>query len=201
MRICVTAFERNLEAQLDPRFGRCKYFIIVNPETLEFEAIENIAANSLHGAGVQAAQIIINKEVEAIITGSIGPNAYQVLTVAGIRVITGATGTIKEVVERYRKGELQSATSPTVPTHYGISIEHGMNFRRGMRRGQWWSSGMKAGPPAPPMSSRGRYPPHPSKPQELEEELAALEEYKKRLEEDLEGIKARIKELKIWLQF
>lgn len=196
LKVCVTAFERNLEAQLDPRFGRCKYFIIIDPETLEFEAIENVAANALHGAGVQAAQIVISKGVEAIITGSIGPNAYQVLTAAGIRVITGVTGSIREVIERYRKGDLQSVTAPTVPAHYGMGIGRRMGFRRGVQsRGRNLS--MRAGPPtALSTPLRGSPPPYPSKPWKLEEELAALEEYKKKLEEDLEGIEARIKELK-----
>jgi len=200
LKICVTASEKSLEAQMDPRFGRCRYFIIVDPETGEFEALDNMAISAPHGAGIQSAQTLVNKGVEAVITGYVGPNAYRFLTAAGVKVITGVTGTVREVVERYRRGSLQPTAGSVAPTHYGagVGLKWGMGFGRRMGRGGWWSPGPTVGPPTPPPVTplQETYPRQASTLQKPEEELRALQEYKKRLEEDLEGVKARIKELK-----
>lgn len=189
MKVCVTASEKSLEAPLDPRFGRCRYFLIVDPETLKFEAIDNAAAGALHGAGIQAAQTVADKGVDVVITGSVGPNAYQVLSAAGITVITGVTGTVREAIERYKRGELRPTPGFTAPAHFGA----GWGFGRGMGRGGRWA---RFGPPAPQAPFQVPSPPQAPAARKPEEELAALQEYKKRLEEDLERIKARIKELK-----
>ncbi len=196
MKICITASEKSLDAQLDPRFGRCKYFIIVDPETLQFEAIDNVAATAMHGAGIQAAQIVIEKGVETIITGNVGPNAYQVLSTTGIKIITGVTGTVKELVERYIRGEFKEATGFTVPSHFGVGAGRSMGYGRGMGRGLWRQSMGSGVPPSP--TFRPFQPQYPQQRVQTkpEEELAALQEYKEKLEEDLEGLKARIKELK-----
>lgn len=200
MKVCVTASEKSLEAQIDPRFGRCRYFIIVDLETGMFEAIDNMAISAPRGAGIQLAQTLVNKGVEAVITGYVGPNAYQVLTAAGVKVITGVAGTVKEAVERYRKGSLKPITGPAVPAQYGMGagLKRGTGFGRGAGRGRWWSPGLSVEPPTtPPITPfQGTYPQRASTPQKPEDELAALQECKKRLEEDLEGVKARIKELK-----
>ncbi|GAI98203.1 unnamed protein product, partial [marine sediment metagenome] len=94
MKIAVSAIAPGLDAEVDPRFGRCQYFIIVDPETMQFEAIENSSAIASGGAGISAAQMIASKRVEAILTGNCGPNAYQVLSPAGIKVITGVSGKV-----------------------------------------------------------------------------------------------------------
>lgn len=106
MKIAVSATGESLDAQVDPKFGRCQYFIIINMDTLAFEAISNISANSMNGAGVQAAQAIIEKGVQAVITGNIGPNAHRILSFAGIRIIGGASGTVRNVVEKFKRGQL-----------------------------------------------------------------------------------------------
>src|SRR4030042_581334 len=98
MKICVSATANNLEAQLDPRFGRCLYLVIVDSETMQFEAIPNTAAGATGGAGIQAAQTIANKGVKVVVTGNVGPNAFGALTAAGIEIATGASGTIKEAI-------------------------------------------------------------------------------------------------------
>ena len=131
MRICVTAVSDSLEAQADPRFGRCPYFVIVESETMEFEAVPNIASGSMSGAGIQAAQMIASKEIKVLITGNIGPNAFQALSAAGIRVVTGASGKVREVIEKFKSGELKETNSPTVRGHFGM----GMGRGRGQR--QW----------------------------------------------------------------
>jgi predicted Fe-Mo cluster-binding NifX family protein len=125
MKICVTATAANLEAQIDPRFGRCSYFVIVNSETMRFEAIPNMAAGVSGGAGIQAAQTIANKDVKLLITGNVGPKAFQALSAAGIEVITGAFGTVREAVEKLKKGELNKTGVPTVGGHFGMGGKGG----------------------------------------------------------------------------
>ena len=89
MRIAISATGTNLDAEVDPRFGRCQSFIIVDVETNEFEGVDNTSATAAGGAGISAAQMIVEKGVEAVLTGNCGPNAHQVLSSAGIKIITG----------------------------------------------------------------------------------------------------------------
>ena len=110
MKICVTATAASLDAQIDPRFGRCSYFVIVDSETMQFEAIPNTAAGVSGGAGIQAAQTIANKGVKMLITGNVGPKAFQALSAAGIEVATGAFGTVREAVEKFKRGELSAVS-------------------------------------------------------------------------------------------
>jgi predicted Fe-Mo cluster-binding NifX family protein len=131
MKICVTATSNSLDAPVDPRFGRCPYFVIVDSKTMQFEAIPNIASSATGGAGIQAAQTIANKGAGVLITGNVGPNAFQALSAAGIKIVTGASGTVREVVEKYKKGELRETGAPTVGGHFG------MGRGRGRGRGQW----------------------------------------------------------------
>ena len=128
MKICVTATANNLDAQVDPRFGRCPYFVIVDSLTMEFEAVANIASGSMTGAGIRAAQTVASKGVKVLITGNVGPNAFQALSASGIKIVTGAFGTVREVIEKYNKGELKETGEPTVRGH------HGMGRGRGQRR-------------------------------------------------------------------
>ena len=133
MKVCISASANSLDAPVDPRFGRCPYFIIVDLETMQFEAIPNPASNAVGGAGIQAAQIVASKGAKVVITGNVGPNAFQALSAAGIKIITGAYGTVREVVEKYRRGELKETNAPTVRGRFGM----GMGGGRGWRRGQW----------------------------------------------------------------
>lgn len=105
MKICVTSQGNNLDAQVDQRFGRCQYFVVVDSETMQFKAIENKGVNERGGAGVRSAQFLINEGVEVLITGDVGPNAAQALASSEIKIITGTSGTIKEVLEKFKKGE------------------------------------------------------------------------------------------------
>jgi len=125
MRICISAVANSLDAQLDPRFGRCPYFVIVDSENMQFEAIPNMASSATGGAGIQAAQTIANKGVKVVITGNVGPNAFQALSAAGIRIVTGAFGNVREVVEKYKRGELNETSSPTVRGHFGLGMGRG----------------------------------------------------------------------------
>jgi len=133
MKMCVSATANSLDAQVDPRFGRCSYFVIVDSETLQYEAIPNVASGAMSGAGIQAAQTMASKGAKVLITGNVGPNAFQALAASGIRIVTGASGTVREVVEKYKKGELKETGAPTVGGHFGM----GMGRGRGGGRGQW----------------------------------------------------------------
>ena len=120
MKIGITSTGENLDANVDQRFGRCKYFLIVDAESMEFEVLSNENAMASGGAGIQAAQTIANKGVGAVVTGNIGPNAFQTLSAAGMKIFTGASGTIKELIEKYKKGELKETEAPSVGSHSGM---------------------------------------------------------------------------------
>jgi len=120
MKIGITSTGENLDADVDQRFGRCKYFLIVDADSMEFEVLSNENAMASGGAWIQTTQTIANKVVEAVLTGNVGPNAFQTLSAAGIKVFTGASGTIKESVEKYKKGELKETESPNVGSHSGM---------------------------------------------------------------------------------
>jgi len=132
MKMCVTATANSLDSQIDPRFGRCSYLIIVDSETLQFEAIPNAAAGATGGAGIQAAQTIASKGVTLLITGNVGPNAFGALSAAGIEIVTGVFGTVREAVEKFKRGELSKTGAPTVGGHFGMG-------GRGGGRGAWRS--------------------------------------------------------------
>jgi predicted Fe-Mo cluster-binding NifX family protein len=130
MKICITATAPSLDAQIDPRFGRCSYLLIVDPETMRFEAVPNTAAGVTGGAGIQAAQTIANKGVKLIITGNVGPKAFQALFAANIEVVTGAFSSVREAVEKYKKGELNAAGAPNVGGHFGMGGKGGLGVWR-----------------------------------------------------------------------
>ncbi|MCM8806204.1 MAG: NifB/NifX family molybdenum-iron cluster-binding protein [Candidatus Omnitrophica bacterium] len=122
MKICITADGNSLEANVDPRFGRCAYFILYDTETDTFEAIPNTNATGMGGVGIQNATMMAEKGVEVIFTGNLGPNAARVLQQADIKVVTGLTGKIKDAVENFKKGSLKAipAATPTVLPHSGM---------------------------------------------------------------------------------
>jgi len=136
MKVVLSASGDNLDAQLDPRFGRCQFFVIVDPDSMEFEAIANESANAMGGAGIQAAQNVINQNAEVVLTGNIGPNAFQTLSAAGIRVITGASGKIKTVIEDFKNGKLKETEEPNVTSHFGTGGGGGGAGGAGARTGR-----------------------------------------------------------------
>jgi predicted Fe-Mo cluster-binding NifX family protein len=119
VKVIVTSTGNSLESTVDPRFGRCQRFMIVDTETLSHETVPNRSLDSQHGAGIGAAQSITRLNAQTVITGHIGPNAHMALSAAGIEVYTGAMGTIKNAIDMFKKGELVKATSPTVKGHFG----------------------------------------------------------------------------------
>ncbi len=119
MKIAVTSTGPALDAQVHERLGRCDYFVVVDPETKAFEAVENGLVSAGHGAGTGAAQLLVDRGVDAVLTGNCGPKAYEVLGAAGIRVYAGVAGTVREAVEQYRSGKLVAADGATVPPKSG----------------------------------------------------------------------------------
>jgi len=186
MRIAISANGSTLDAEVDPRFGRCQYFIVADTETEEFEALDNSSATAAGGAGISAAQMIAGKDVEAVLTGNCGPNAYQVLSSAGIKVITGVSGKVKDAIQAYKSGKLQTSAQPNVPDHFGMggATGGGMGMGRGMGRGMGMGAGMM-----PPVSP-------PPQPQSTEQELEALKTQSQLLAQQLSDIQKSIEELK-----
>jgi predicted Fe-Mo cluster-binding NifX family protein len=120
MKICVTSEGDNLGSKVDPRFGRCQYFIIVNTDTMQFEAIKNPNIESSGGAGIQSAQLIASKQVKGVLTGNVGPNAFQTLQASGVDIFTGVSGTVKDAVEKHKKGEFKQTQNPSVGSKFGM---------------------------------------------------------------------------------
>ncbi len=105
MKICVPSTGLDLNSQIDSRFGRCKYFIFVDSDNSnKYETVENVSACAKGGAGVTAAKFVVDKGTKLVLVESIGPKARAVLEAANVKIITGATGKIKEVIEKYKKG-------------------------------------------------------------------------------------------------
>jgi predicted Fe-Mo cluster-binding NifX family protein len=120
MKVAASATGATLNAAVDPRFGRCPYFVLVDTDDMTFEAVEN--RNSLlgGGAGIQSAQLMAQKGVKAVLTGNCGPNAYETLSAAGIAVVVGCAGPVSEAVERFKSGQLRTARAPNAATHAGM---------------------------------------------------------------------------------
>jgi len=120
MKICVTSTGDGLEAAVDPRFGRCGYFIIVDPESLEFKTIPNPNASATGGAGIQSAQLVAKEGAEAVVTGNVGPNAFQTLSSLGLKVYAGASGTVNDVIRKYKEGKFKEMSGPSAPGKTGM---------------------------------------------------------------------------------
>lgn len=107
MKIAVTSTGTDLNAQVDPRFGRAAYILIVDTETFDFEIVDNKEnVNALKGAGIQAAKMVSDQCGDVLLTGFCGPNAFKVLKAAKIGVANNAEGTVKSAVMAYIEGKL-----------------------------------------------------------------------------------------------
>jgi len=107
MKIAVTSVGTNLDSEVDPRFGRAAYIIIVDSDTFAFEAVDNQEnVNALKGAGIQAAKAVSEKGAEVLLTGFCGPNAFKAINAAKIGVANNASGSIREAVQAYLDGKL-----------------------------------------------------------------------------------------------
>lgn len=107
MKVAITSQGEKMDSMVDERFGRARWFIVVDTETGEYQAVSNEQnLNASHGAGIQAAENVCRYGVEAVITGHCGPKAFRALNAAGIKIFTGAEGTVSETLDKFKKGEL-----------------------------------------------------------------------------------------------
>ena len=143
MKIAVSATGKDLDATIDPRFGRCGYFLIVDSDNMEFNAFDNENTALSGGAGIQSAQFLSSKGAEVLITDNIGPNAARSLSAAGIRLIVGQSGTVRQAILDYKAGRLKFTSEANVAEHTGMG--GGMGAGRGAGRGYGMGSGMGRG--------------------------------------------------------
>ena len=120
MIVCVTAKGSDLQAAVDPRFGRCQYFLFVDTEGLSCKAVENPFRQIMGGAGIQAGQLIAKEGAQALLTGNVGPNAFDVLHNTGVDIFTGAEGTVREAVEKLAEGDWEKTENPNVGSKFGL---------------------------------------------------------------------------------
>ena len=118
-KIAVTAVEASLDAAMDPRFGRCAYFLIVDAQEGTFEAFKNTNAAAGRRAGVQSAQMIASKGAKLVITGNCGASASSALSTAGIQVLPGCSGIIRDVIKQYKEGKLKPTGDPNTAPRSG----------------------------------------------------------------------------------
>ncbi|MFA5117410.1 MAG: NifB/NifX family molybdenum-iron cluster-binding protein [Candidatus Omnitrophota bacterium] len=120
MKICITSEGKNPDSTVDPRFGRCRNFIFFDTDTGKFEAQENANAQFQGGAGIQSAQMVSSKDAKVVLTGNVGPNAFEILDKAGIQIYTNVSGTVKEAVDTYKSGKLKMTERPSVGSKFGM---------------------------------------------------------------------------------
>jgi predicted Fe-Mo cluster-binding NifX family protein len=114
MKIILTTTSPNIDSEIDPRFGRGAYLIVVDPDTLEWQAHPNPGVGAAGGAGTLAAQFVANQKADAIISGDFGPNAYNALQSAGIDMyLFGSSSTVKESIDQFKAGHLERVGGPT----------------------------------------------------------------------------------------
>jgi predicted Fe-Mo cluster-binding NifX family protein/ferredoxin len=121
MKIAVTSTGPTLDDNVEARFGRCPYFLIIDTDTMQLEAIENPNIALGGGAGIQSAQLMSEKGVTIVLTGNCGPNAFAVFGQAGIQVIVGVSGPVRGAVEQFKAGAFSSASEPNVASHFGMN--------------------------------------------------------------------------------
>ena len=178
MKILVTANGASFDSPTSPVFGRAPIYLFVDTETLTLEAVENPAISAAGGAGIQAAQYVIEHGAQAVLTGNVGPNAFQVFDAANIPVYLHSGGTVREIVDKFKAGQLQPAGSPNVASHTGMGAGRGMG--RGMNIGR--VAPIESGTPPTTGSAR-------------EEEISSLREAAAELRKQLAGIMDRLDKL------
>ena len=162
MKVAVSAYDTGIDSEINPRFGRCEYILIVDTENKHVEAVPNSNMNLGGGAGIQTAGLAISKGAQAVITGSCGPNAMDVFTASGVDVYTGQTGTVSQAIERLSQNSLAPSTGAAVPEKSGMANQqtgsrgfgagseqgcrarggNGMGMGRGGGRGRGMGMGM-----------------------------------------------------------
>jgi predicted Fe-Mo cluster-binding NifX family protein len=189
MRVAVSAQGDTLDAPASPVFGRCPFYVFVDSETMSFEARPNAAMNMGGGAGIQAAQFVVQQGAQAVLSGNLGPNTYEVLQAAGVPSYLIAEGTVRQAVEAFEEGRAQSMAGPNVAAHAGAGKGMGRGMGRGRGRrmgggGRGLGSGIGAAPP-----------PAPDAPPDSESQLDELRDNLKTLRRQLADTMDRIEKL------
>lgn len=119
MKIAITTSDKELDSEIDLRFGRAKGFIIYDLDKESFEFIDNVQnLEAMQGAGIQAAQNVVNQNVKAVITGHCGPKAFKVLSASDVKIFTIEGGKVQEVIEKFKNNELNEASTADVEGHW-----------------------------------------------------------------------------------
>jgi predicted Fe-Mo cluster-binding NifX family protein len=181
MRIVVTANGASLDAPASPVFGRCPTYVFVDLDSMDFEAKDNPAMAAGGGAGIQAAQFVIEQGARAVVTGNVGPNAFDVFRSAGVPVYIGEEGTVRAAVEAFKNGQLHEVGGATSPAHAGMGRRAGRGTGMGPRVSQI---------PTSPAAS-----PAPASVESREEELAELKEMAGELRSQLAQVMDRLDQL------
>ncbi len=153
MKIAVSATGPSLDAQVEPRFGRCPWFLVGDTDTMHFEAMENPHAALGGGVGIQVGQTMAKLDITHVLTGNCGPNAFQTLSAAGITIVTGCSGMVQDAIEHFRSGSMPASAGANVTDHFGMGGTGGNDMGRGggmgggqgMGRGSGRGMGMGGG--------------------------------------------------------
>ena len=179
MKVAISATGPSLDAEVDPRFGRCQYIIVADTDTMEFNSTENSNIMAGGGAGISTAQTVASLGAQAVLTGNCGPNAYQTLSAAGIQVITGVSGSVKDAIEGFKAGKFKAISGPSTGAHAGMGGGMGGGGRgMGMGRGM----GIANAGPAPQVQSP-------------EQEMEMLKGQTETLKQQMDAIQQRLDEL------
>lgn len=217
--------EPNLDSEVNPRFGRSRYFILIDPETMEFESIINPNIEASGGAGIGTAQLVYSEGASVVITGTIGPKAHQALDATGVRMITGVSGSIRDAVAGFKAGRLSGEAGPERDATAGggasmgrgmggggkgggkgggMGRGMGMGMGRGMGRGMGCGGGRGMGMGAGRGGGLGRAAPQDrdvaqwpdSMPQtDDRDELSLLRQQAEQLAGELDGVRRRIEQI------
>jgi predicted Fe-Mo cluster-binding NifX family protein len=188
MKVVVSAVQEGLDVEVSPVFGRCPVYVFVDSDTMEFEAVPNPAMSAAGGAGIQAAQFAVSKGAQAVLTGNVGPNAFNVLRQAGVAIYPVSGRTVRQGVEALISGQLQPVSAATSGMHGGMGGGMGRGMGRGMG-GMGRGMGMGSGPQTPPpAATTGTARPK-------EEELSELKGMAESLKQQLDDVSRRIEDL------
>jgi predicted Fe-Mo cluster-binding NifX family protein len=138
MKLCVSSTGKDMDSRLDTAFGRAPFFLLIDTETMDVEVVENTAATAGHGAGIAAAQIVSDKGVDAVLSGYVGPYAFNGLQASGLKIFEGAAenDTVQEAVTKFKRSEYKETTTLQEGPGCGPGKGRGMGRGRGQGRGR-----------------------------------------------------------------
>ena len=188
MRIVISSQGEDLGAAASPVFGRCPTFVFVDADTMEFQALPNPAVSQGGGAGIQAAQFVVEHGAQAVLTGNLGPNAFDVLQAADVPGYLVSEGTVRQAVEAFKANRLQPMGGASVAAHAGMGGGAGFGAGRGMGRGTGRAMDKRGGlqPATPTQPAPETHP---------DSELAQLRQTLKGLRQQLAETMERIDQL------